>query len=200
METQPNTSSLVTRVVIVLGIVSLLGMIGYGVFLYNIKSKPVYWRTELFYFRSGSACFVFCEPKLTIFCGDGGVEDVFDTINVHVGGSDDARIAVSDFGSIVRSGGEKFFSSKTQRGKTTMRFYDGKCVMVVSHRGTKLSLADGRQFILDGQTPLLLRCKADGTIVQLNELPEGFVEFCESPPTNAGLNDVLKELYPKAFQ
>jgi hypothetical protein len=71
--------------------------------------------------------------------------------------------------------------------------------MVVSARGTKLTLADGRKFTLDGQTPLWLRCKSDGTIVVLDELPEGFVEFFESPPPEPGLIGSVKS-WPEVFR
>ena len=76
---------------------------------------------------------------------------------------------------------------------------DNHCVMVVSEHDTQLTLADGRKYTLDGQTPLWLRCKTDGTIVQLDELPEGFVEFFESPPPDPGFYDRVKS-YPEAFQ
>jgi len=49
------------------------------------------------------------------------------------------------------------------------------CVMVISSRGTKLTLEDGRKFILDGKTPLWLRCRSNGTVIELdklNDLPD----------------------------
>jgi len=80
--------------------------------------------------------------------------------------------------------------------KNTIRFFDGKSIMVFSERGTKLTLADGREFILDGKTPLWLRCKRDGTFIELHELPEGFIEFFEN---NRIAAETIKT-YPEAFR
>ena len=71
--------------------------------------------------------------------------------------------------------------------------------MVISARGTKLTLVDGREFALDGQTPLWFRCKSDGTIIELDELPEGFVDFFESPPPDPGMLGLIQS-YPEAFR
>ena len=146
--------------------------------------SSVGWKREHLHFRSGASCYVFHEPKLIFFLGDGGTDEVFDRIGGISGGTFSANgFGVSTSG--TRSDSIEIFSSKTQRGKTTMQFLDGKHIVVLSHRGTKLTLADGREFTLDGKTSLWLRCKSDGTIEHLNELPKGFVEYFESPPPGA---------------
>jgi len=192
MESQPNTSSPVTRVVIVLGIVSLLGMIGFFVF---VVLAPVKWTEESFQFASGPHCVVFPEPKLAFFIGDGGSDEVFDRI--HGIFRNRGGFTVNNYIGFFSSS-DSDFSHKTQGDKTTMRFCGGKGSLVVTHRGTKLTLADGRQFTLDGKTPLWLRCKSDGTIDKLDELPEGFVEYFVSPPAPGMIRSI--ESYPKAFQ
>ena len=60
----------------------------------------------------------------------------------------------------------------------------------------KLTLADGREFTLDGKTPLWLRCKRDGTFIELHELPEGFIEYFENNPHDA---ESIKT-YPEVFR
>jgi hypothetical protein len=191
MEQQAAKTTPVTRVVTILGIAALLGMIGYGVLVFL---APVKWREDSFRFASGATCIVFAEPKLIIFLRDGGDDEVFDRVN---GSFHNAGFTVNNFLGYSSSSG-KDLSRKTQGGKTTMQFLGGKGSLVVSHRGTKLTLADGREFILDGKTPLWLRCKTDGTIVQMDELPDGFVEFFESPPPDPGnIGEVTS--YPEAF-
>ena len=194
MQENQHASSPVNRIVIVLGILSMIGMLAFGVFWWRIANTPVEWYYEAFGFDSGGKCCVFQEPKLAIFLGDGETEEVFDRIGSH---SSISRITVNGNGHSTSTAG--YFSIRTQSGKMTMESLDGKCTMVVSRHGTRLALADGRKFRLDGRTPLWLRCKSDGTIVQLDELPEGFVEFFESPPPDPGLIDSIKS-WPDVFR
>ena len=205
MSTQ-NTSPVVTRIVIICAIVSIAAIIGFFAIQWSVKSKPVSWRGEFFGFKSGPYCLVFPEPKLAIFIGDGGSEESFDSID-GCAGSDitayDGRFSYDLRGRLSSRGSTKLgnvgYTRESQRGKTTLRFVGGKCEMVISERATKLTLADGREFQLDGKTPLWLRCKSDGTIDHLDELPEGFVEFFESPPPEPGLIWGV-ESYPEAFK
>ena len=190
MEPQVAKTTPVTRVVMVLGIASLLGMIGFGVFVFL---APVKWRHDEFEFASGARCLVFAEPKLIIILGDGGDDEVFDRVN---GSFYVAGFTVNNYLGYYSSSG-KDLSLKTQGGKTTMYFPGEGGSLVVSHRGTKLTLADGREFKLDGKTPLWLRCKTDGTIVQLDELPDGFVELFKTSP-HQRVNELMQQ-YPEAF-
>jgi hypothetical protein len=194
MQEHHSASPTVIRIVTVLAIVSVIGMVGFGVLYWKIEYVPVNWYQESFGFESKALCVAFVEPKFAVFLGDGGTDEVFNRINFYSSGS---QMTVNGYG--VSSSSSGFFARRTQHGKTTMRFLDGKCTMTLSHRGTKLKLADGREFVLDGQTPLWLRCKSDGTIVQLDELPEGFVEFFESPPPDPGLIGSVKS-WPDAFR
>ena len=195
MEPQIAKTTPVTRVVMVLGIASLIGMIGYGGFLLY----PVGWSNESFTFVSGPECAVIPDLKLTIFVGDDGPDEVFDRIDGYgYGGPTTIGFGSGGNSSSVNNDGIVIYSHKTENSRITMQFFDGKGSLTVSRRGTKLTLADGREFKLDGKTPLWLRCKTDGTIVQMDELPEGFVEFFESPPTDPGLIRNVKS-YPEAF-
>lgn len=199
MSTQA-TSPIINRIVItgmiVCGLVAIVAVIG---FLAIRSHAPVSWSVENIGFQSGVECYVFARPKLVVFLGDGGPEELFDSIDRcgHMG-----RINVNGLSfSFGESESDNFSvsASRIQHGKGEIAFLDGKCKMVISGRGTKLTLADGRKFQLDGKTPLWLRCKSDGTIDQLDELPEGFVEFFESPSPDPGMIESV-ESYPDAFQ
>jgi len=135
------------------------------------------WYEERFEFESGPYVYVFRQPKLVVFLGDGGDGEVFDR---------------------VASVGHSHMSAG---GEVTVQFFEGNHVMVISLHGEQyeLTLADGRTFTLDGKTPFWLRCKSDGTVVKLDELPDGFVEFFESPPDNPGFIETI-ESYPDAFR
>ena len=194
------------RIVTVLAIVSMAAIIGFFVIRWRIESEPVGWHREFFNFKSGPHCLVFFEPKLAIFIGDGGTEEVFDYVNGYVGGGGIIAYDGSstyDFSRRSGRGGTQLggvgYTTEHQRGKATLRFQNGKCSMVISERATKLTLADGREFILGGKTPLWLRCKSDGTIDHLDELPEGFVEFFKSPPTDSMMHTSVQS-YPEVFQ
>jgi hypothetical protein len=157
---------------------------------------------EYIRFQSGAFCFVFIEPKLVIIVGDGGEEEVFD--HFESCGLDNSIAGdpfYCGFGSSTTNGVVNH-SYKRSFGRTTIEFLNGKYVMNFSLRGTKLTLADGRTFTLDGKTPLWLRCKSDGTIVELDELPEGLIEFFEVPSefARAGYNKSLVKSYPAAFR
>jgi len=196
MQDHHTSSPTVTRIVTVLGVASLIGLAVFGVLLLrSYYAPPIYGDEEYIQFESGSDCYVFCELKLAIFLGDGGAEEVFDRLGGGV------NVSVNDFGGIssLYKNGVSVVVFSHERGKTTIKFFDGKGEMVLSDRGTKLALADGREFTLDGRTPLWLRCKSDGTIVELEELPEGFVEFFESPPPDPGLIGSVKS-WPDAFR
>ena len=159
------------------------------------------WITESFAFASGPSCFVFLQPKVVLFFGDGGEEEIFDFI--YPSGKSAVFVPPGLLG--VSSGysmanGVLVHSFTTSwGGEITHRFSNEDHGMVFSERGTKLTLADGRTFTLDGKTPLWLRCKSDGTVIKLDELPEGFVQFFESPPDNPGLIETI-ESYPDAFR
>ena len=160
------------------------------------------WTTESFAFESGPSCFVFLQPKVVLFFGDGGEEEIFDfiypsgqsTVFVPPG-----LLGVSSGHSMANGVLVHSFTISFWGGEITHQFSNGDHVMVFSERGTKLTLADGRTFMLDGKTPLWLRCKSDDTVVELDELPEGFVEFFESPLDDLGLIEKI-ESYPDAFR
>jgi len=162
----------------------LVALIAFGWFFY-----PIQWVKEIIEFDTGYRCYVFREPKLFIFLGDGGDEKIIDhsiytngtNVNLYFGmfsGYSQGSLSLGENG---KGKNIEFYSFVSMFGRMTMKFLDGKHVMVVSSRGTKLTLSDGRQFTLDGKTPLLLRCKSDGTVIKLNELPEGLAEYLESP-------------------
>ena len=197
MQEHHSTSPTVTRIVTVLAILSLIGFAAFGVFFLWMYYAPVDWDEEYFQFESGSSCYVFREPRLILFIGDDGPEEVFTSI----GGYGNGKFNANGFRNSGWHGSDlaKVFSYEGKGGIITMKFHDGKGEMVVSHCGTKLTLNDGREFTLDGRTPLWLRCKSDGTIVELEELPEGFVEFFESPPAEPGLIGSVKS-WPEAFR
>jgi len=98
--------------------------------------------------------------------------------------------------SSIRNNHEVIYLSKGKFNSKTVKFFNGKGVMVFTSRGTKLTLADGREYTLDGNTPLWLRCKPDGIFVELEELPEGFIEYFENNPRDAA----AIRSYPEAFQ
>jgi len=171
----------------------------------TMKNINYNWHEESFGFASGSRCHVFQELKLAVFFGDGGIDEVFDRINDY---SQSKRITANSFttsfswtndGSAVSSSYQSHDGMATMRSSHGNGKCDNQCVMVVSEHGTKLTLADGREFTLDRKMPLWLRCKSDGTIVQLDKLPDGFVEFFDSPPPDSGFIDRVKS-YPEAFQ
>jgi len=154
---------------------------------------------ESFGFRSGPTCFVVIESKLVVFLGDGDGEEVFDRINSRSFSGGEPGI-LDFFGRASgrsTSNNEEIYSYTSQFGKTTMRFFDGKGKMVLSSFGTKLTLSDGRQFTLDGKTPLWLRLMSDGTVIELDELPEGFVEYFE---THHASGTTMIRSYPHAFR
>ena len=205
MQENQNTSSPVNRIVIICGLVSIVVIIGFFVLQWKMKYTPVIWSEESFKFKSGAQCYVFREPKFAIFLIDDDTEEIFDRINQR---NNNGKININGFSRLYISA--KYTQSKngltvirsktyqaTGNGKVEMQFHNSK--MVISERGTKLTLADGREFLLDGKTPLWLRCKSDGTIDHLVELPEGFVEFFESPPPNPGMIGNVKS-YPDAFR
>jgi len=204
-----HSASTVARIVTVLGVVSLIGLAVFGVCFWWSCFTPIYWQGDFFHFGSGPHCFVLPEPKLFLLINDGGDEETFDSIFTYSStGFDvnDSRFSRGKKSSGVISvfidennGTTKIQSLEYLNSKIIMKFYDGKCVMVVSHRGTKLTLADGRELTLDGRTPRWLRCKSDGTIVELEELPAGFVEFFESPPPDPGFIGEVKS-WPEAFR
>ena len=153
---------------------------------------------ESFGFRSGPTCFVVIESKLVVFLGDGEGE-IFDNINSRAFAGGEPRM-LDFFGRASgrsTNNNEEIYSYTSQFGKMTMRFFDGKSKMVLSSFGTKLTLSDGRQFTLDGKTPLWLRLMSDGTVIELDELPEGFVEYFE---THHASGTTMIRSYPNAFR
>ena len=209
MQTRRKTLLRIILITAVLVIVVMAAMVWLGVLTlwvnfgstrWEINNASVRWEIEHFHFESGATCYVFVEPKLVVFLGDGGADEVFDRIT---SSGYSVGFAVNEYfgNSSTRHGSDNdvAFLGQTSNGKTTLQFNNGKCRMAVSGRGTKLTLADGREFTLDGKTPIVLRCKPDGEIVQLDELPEGFVEFFESPPSDPGLIQCVKS-YPEAFR
>ena len=168
------------------------------VVLFWPQNQPLVWTEETIVFESGQRCYVFLEgisqnlePKFVVFFGD---EDdaIFD------------RVADHDFAGFNIGGGGNFRSVYTiytsRRGGMTMEFDNTNCVMVLSERGTKLTLSDGREFLLDGPTPLWLRYRPDGTIVVLDEIPQGFIDFFENPPPDPGFLRNVAVSWPEAFR
>jgi len=213
MDEQPNTSYKIIRIVIVVALLSFVALRVTGSYIdqrkaeHTLKNIKHNWHEEHFGFASGPRCHVFKELKLAFFFDDGGADETFDRINGH---GQHSCLTGNSFTTIFgwkNNGTATSSSYQSQDGMVTMNSSHGysneksddQCVIAVSEHGTKLTLADGREFTLDGQTPLWLRCKSDGTIVPLNELPKGFVEFFESPPPNPGLIEKI-EFYPEAFQ
>jgi len=168
--------------------------------LWSVGFPWMEWNDENIEFRSGPTVFVFQQPKLVVFLGDGGDDEIFDQIS---GTGQSKGYFPTGFGSI--GGGYykrvdvEVFATAGGNGKLTMWFHDRKHEMVLSKRATKLTLADGRVFTLDGKTPLWLRCMSDGTVIELDELPAGFIEFFESPPDDPGFIELIKS-YPDAFR
>ena len=160
------------------------------------------WYEEDFEFTSGPYVYVFRQPKLVIFLGDGGEEEIFDRVGSVGFSTGPVWSSFSGSGTGQHTRGKvQTYSRTSGKGKMTMRFLDGKHVIVIALHGEQfeLTLADGRTFTLDGKTPLWLRCKSDGTVVELDKLPDGFVEFFESPPDNPGFIETI-ESYPDAFR
>jgi hypothetical protein len=176
--------------------IAVLFVLAGSALFFSFASPRMEWNEESFSFNSGPTVYVFQQPKLVLFLGDGGEEEIFDRIS-----SRGSSTSTGSFGgnSSHRSGGVEVFASTGGFGKKTMWFLDRKHKMVLSERGTKLTLADGRTFTLDGKTPLWLRCMSDGTVIELDELPEGFIEFFESPPDNPGMIGSIRS-YPDAFR
>ena len=213
MDEQPNTSYKIIRIVIVVALLSFVALRVTGSYIdqrrveHTLKNNNPNWHEEYFGFAAGPRCHVFKELKLAFFFGDGEADEAFDRINDC---GQHSRLTGNGFTTSFgwKNDGTGVLSSyQSQDGMVTMNSShgysneksDGQCVIAVSEHGTKLLLTDGREFTLDGQTPLWLRCKSDGTIVQLSELPKGFVEFFESPPPNPGFIEKI-EFYPEAFQ
>ncbi len=206
MQEQQSTSPIIGRIITVCGLVSLVAIIVFFVVRWRIVNTSgemeyvtVKWERETFDFASGVRCHVFPEQKLAFFLGDGGDDEFFDNIKSRSFHTSMLKTSSGLSGSVTssaKSGGGETFSDQT--GKMTY-FLDDKHLMVFSEGGTKLTLPDGREFTLDGKTPLWLRCKSDGTIDRLDELPKGFVDFFESPPPEPGLLGKVTS-YPGAFQ
>jgi hypothetical protein len=146
-----------------------------------------WWSVKSFDFSSGAACCVLPDQKITFFIGDGGDDEVFDTISSH----GTCGVLASSTSASSASGGCDF-TLANQYGTITLAWFNGKCVMEIPPHRAELTLADGRKFTLDGKTPLWLRCKSDGAVVKLDEPPKGFVEYFESPVFH-GFNESLEE-------
>ncbi len=152
-----------------------------------------HWHLESFSISCDSggyaSVYIFVEPRIVIFLGeDRGFNNVtsrgYQTFSLGSGNGSHGTLFVYD--------GDKKW--------THMEFLDGKCGMKIDHKGTKLILADGREFSLVGNEPIWLRCKDDGTITELDALPEGFLEFMERPITQPMDFRADIESYPAAFQ
>ena len=156
-----HSASTVARIVTVLGVVSLIGLAVFGVCFWWSCFTPIYWQGDFFHFGSGPHCFVLPEPKLFLLINDGGDEETFDSIFTYSStGFDvnDSRFSRGKKSSGVISvfidennGTTKIQSLEYLNSKIIMKFYDGKGEMVLSHRGTQLTLDDGREFTLDGE-------------------------------------------------
>ena len=169
--------------------VSALLVLIVAIAYYQHVYSRIYWSGEAFRFVSGPDCFVFREPKLVIFFDDENTEECFDHIDR--GSWRSHRFVVSYLGGSYVSwhghyNDEREFTlikirSDGEGDTAKIRFGGGifasnrGCVMVISSRGTKLTLEDGREFTLYGKTPLWLRCKSNGTVIELdklNDLPD----------------------------
>ena len=195
--TEKTVSPASNRFVTVIGVMSLVALLGYGVlyvYRWQVENTPPRWYLEDFEFASGVAVYVFIEPRLVFFLGD---EGPFDYINSR-GSSSGFSPGPGSSGRSTRDGSVIFEYAGNLSG-TTIRFLDGKCEIRFNRKGTQLTLSDGREFNLKESSPLWLRINDDGTVVELDELPEGFVDFFESPPPDPGFLDSVKS-YPEAFR
>ena len=194
--TEKPVSPASNRLVTVIGVMSLVALLGYGAFFayrWQVENMPPRWNLEDFGFTSGTTVYVFLEPRLVFFLGD---EGPFDYINSH--GSSGFSPGPGSSGRRTSGTNVVYAYAGDHRG-TTIRFLDGKCEIRFNRKGTQLTLSDGREFNLKESSPLWLRINDDGTVVELDELPEGFVDFFESPPPSSGLLDMVKS-YPEAFR
>jgi hypothetical protein len=196
-----NTAQKGTNRVVFLSffVIAMLFVLVGSALMLSVTSR-MEWNRENFSFNSGPTVYVFQQPKLVVFLGDGGDEEIFDRIGSAGSSTSSFPTGFGHGGTgFHRSGDVEVSASSSGNGKITMWFLDRTHEMVFSERGTKLTLADGRTFTLDGKTPLWLRCMSDGTVIELDELPEGFIEFFESPPDNPGLIQSVRS-YPDAFR
>jgi len=199
---QQNTTQEGTNrtVFLTLFCIAVLFVLAGSALFFSFASPRMEWNEESFSFNSGPTVYVFQQPKLVVFLGDGGDEEIFDRIGSRGSRTGSFSTGFGHHGSgSHRSGDVEVFASTSGFGKKTMWFLDRKHEMVLSERATKLTLADGRTFTLDGKTPLWLRCMSDGTVIELDELPEGFVQFFESTPDNPGMIGSIRS-YPEAFR
>jgi len=183
-----------------IGVVLLVLLLAYAAFLgyrWKIENTPPTWTLETFELRPGQDVYVFMEPRLVLFLGD---EGPFDWIGSR--GEQTFCIGATGTGYSQRDT-RMIYQFSSNRRVTTMQFLDGKSEMKLNFMGaklgTKLTLDDGREFNLKESSPLWLRVKDDGTILELDELPEGFVEFFESPSPDPDLRKSIKS-YPDAFR
>ena len=188
--TEKPVSSASNRFVTVIGVMSLVALLGYGAFFayrWQVENTPPRWIHESFSFASGVTVHVFIEPRLVFFLGD---EKPFDRINTYTSGG---------FSPGYSNGASGAFVYTSDRRWTIVRFLAGKGEMKLNRKGTQLILGDGREFNLKESSSLWFRINDDGTVVEQDELPEGFVDFFESPPLDPGFLDSVKS-YPEAFR
>ena len=190
MKLQIVKTTPVMQVMKILGIVALVSIV---VCFLAMRYAPIHWTLESFSFASGQKCYIFAEPKLGIFLCDGGDDDVFEGNNGYHRGKMNVN-SIFGFGDRWEQDGFVALPVRygyDRTGAPTKTMYvltiDDKYSMTVSERGTLLTLLSGREFMLDGKTPLWLCCKPDGTVVPLKEQPKGFLEFMKSPPPDSSI-------------
>jgi len=194
--TEKTVSPASNRFVTVIGVMSLVALLGYGVlyvYRWQVENTPPRWTREHFTFGSEVTVYVFVEPRLVFFLGD---EKPFDRIGSH--GMSSFYPGPGGSGT-SGSGTHTIFEYAGDFHGTTIWFLDGKCKMRLNRRGTQLTLSDGREFNLKESSSLWFRINDDGTVVELDELPEGFIDFFESPPPDPGFLSSIKS-YPEAFR
>ena len=193
--TEKTVSPASNRFVTVIGVMSLVALLGYGVlyvYRWQVENTPTDWNLEIFEFTSGVSVYVYMEPRLVFFLGEEGSF-------VRLCGRSEMSFRPGYGSGIIQNDTDVIYVHIGDSRWTTMQFLDGKCIMRVNQKGTQLILSDGREFNLKESSPLWFRIKDDGTVVELDELPEGFVDFFESPPPDPGLLGSVKS-YPEAFR
>ena len=172
MKEKALPSSPVTRVVTVLGLVSLLALLGFLALIVYRWNTPPTWTFESYTFDSGSSVCIFLEPQLAFVIGN---DLTFEGHYSQFGQPFSPGLTIKGGhtgGSSTNLGGCMVYEYNINRQGTTIRFIDGKHKMQLNFLGTELTLADGRVIKLKESPPHCLQIKNDGTVIVLDKLPE----------------------------